>query len=398
MMHLSRLVHITQDSSALEKIMSSANAYLDIQMCKEVKELKKHEKEGKTTYFPSYTCLQHLYNCALQKRELTGETKEAYDYLVQLLKKDIHIQTIREKAMTALILEYNGEHRRAAIYAESLYQYTTFEPQKGRWFDTPRASYSWMSYKIPTHVLVMEVLHTLRPDDSQTLGEMQIWLLQEKRTQQWETPLDSVNAVHALLFTNKEHLAAENMFNAVQIYADNACLSIEFQGREKSAHVDLENNTKQVVFNKLTQGLSWGVVSAQFIQPLQDVTAQGGDMILRREILTDTENLHVGDRIRIRLELECKRNFDMVEIRDVRAACMEPVNQLTRNDSFVHIAPHDTETIYSYLGLSEGTHAIETEYFLTRPGTYQLGLATAQCCYAHEFRTTAPSETIVIRE
>lgn len=119
------------------------------------------------------------------------------------------------------------------------------------------------------------------------------------------------------------------------------------------------------MFDKHSDGLSWGCVTAEFMQPLQDVTAQESGFVLKREILADTQNLHVGDHIRVRLTCECSRNFDMVEIRDVRAACMEPVNQLTRSDSFVHIAPHDTETVYSYLGLSEGTHTIETECFLT---------------------------------
>ena len=398
MMHLSRLGAITQSIKELNRIIAHANKYLDNVICKEVEWQKKRVAEGKEPYFPNYVCLQHMYNCALQKRSLTGKTKEAYEYLAKLLKLDIFDQTIREKAISALILEYLGEHHQALLYADSLYQYTNYEISKGRWFDTPRASYSWMSYKIPTHVLGMEALFALRPNDSNTIEQMKTWLLQEKRTQLWETPIDCVNAVHALMLGNetfKTHSLSRTF--GVDIYADNKQIETERVEQGVSLHATLSADVRTMVFDKHSKGLSWGCITADFMQPLQDVQANESGMVLKREILADTQNLHVGDRIRVRLTCECSRNFDMVEIHDVRAACMEPVNQLTSSDSFVHISPQDTKTVYSYLGLGIGTHVIETEYFLDRPGTYQLGLATALCCYAPEFRSTSSSEKIVVR-
>ena len=228
MMHLSRLAAMTKPTSELEDIMLRANAYLNKVICNEVRDIQNYVRKGGKPYFPSYICLQHLYNCALRKRTLTKDVSEAYQYLVRLLKQDIFNQTIREKAMSALILEYNGEHKRALLYAESLYQYTSYEEEKGRWFDTPRASYSWMSYKIPTHVLAMEALCALRPDDMETIEQMKIWLLQEKRTQLWDTPIDCVNAVHALLLGNRQ-LIGESISSAesVSITADGKPIEAE---------------------------------------------------------------------------------------------------------------------------------------------------------------------------
>ena len=98
---------------------------------------------------PTFTLLQHLYNCAITRRELDSKTLDAYQYLVALLMKDIHRQTIREKSMSAVILDYAGYHGRAQDYAESLRQYTACDAERGRTFDTPRATYSWYSYKNP---------------------------------------------------------------------------------------------------------------------------------------------------------------------------------------------------------------------------------------------------------
>ena len=74
-----------------------------------------------------------------------------------------------------------------------------FREDMGRYYDTPRAGYSWYDYKIPTQTIAIEALQRLTPDDQQTIEEMQRWLLQEKRTQAWDTPINSVNAVYAFL-------------------------------------------------------------------------------------------------------------------------------------------------------------------------------------------------------
>lgn len=142
--------------------------------------------------------------------------------------------------------------------------------------------------------------------------------------------------------------------------------------------------------------MAWGAIYASFLQSLSDVAANGSGMSIRREIITNKAELHVGDRITVRLIYTCDRNYDMVEIVDNKAACMEPVNQLSWYDSFKNVAPHDTKIVYSYYGLAEGTYCMETEFWLDRPGTYEIGLATIQCAYAPEFHATCPSQKLVV--
>ena len=120
----------------------------------------------------------------------------ANDYLLKLLKKEVKSQSIYEKALTAVILS-KSDPKRALEYAQSLKEYTVSKEETGRYYDTPRAGYSWYDYKIPTQTVAIEALQRLTSDDQQTIEEMQRWLLQEKRTQAWDTPINSVNAVYA---------------------------------------------------------------------------------------------------------------------------------------------------------------------------------------------------------
>ena len=164
-----------------------------------VKEMKKREKKGIKPTFPSFTALRWLYICALDGRQLSKSVQNANDYLYKLLKKDIKRQTIYEKALTTVILSKHGDAKLAAQYVQSLKEWTVFTEEMGRYYDTPRAGYSWYDYKIPTEVAAIEAIQTVSPQDKQTIDEMRRWLLQEKRTQAWDTPINSVNAIYAFL-------------------------------------------------------------------------------------------------------------------------------------------------------------------------------------------------------
>lgn len=393
LMHLSRLSAMVPLPPKLLMMMEDGFSFADKDMKKTVKKLRKQEKEGLVQEMPFFTLLQHLYSYAISGRTISKGIRDDYNYLVKLMLRDVHKQTIYEKAMSAVILDYAGEHELALEYVESLRQYTEEYGNRGRSFKTCRASYSWYSYKIPTHVAAMEAICRVCPNEKDIITEMQKWLLNEKRTQVWETPIDSVNAVYALLQSNIDALH-ENI--ATSILVDNNRLECDCDGKEGHVQTDLNPEAQLITFEKESNGMAWGAVYANFLQPLSDVESSGSGMSIEREIISDKEELHVGDRITVRLTYKCDRNYDMVEIIDSKAACMEPVNQLSWCDSFKHVAPHDTKIVYSYYGLAEGTHSIETEFWLDRPGTYEIGLATIHCAYASEFRATCPSQKLIV--
>ena len=211
----------------------------------------------------------------------------------------------------------------------------------------------------------------------------------------WETPIDSVNSVHALLLEADEYLTDNRQ---AEFHADGKKLNVVSRGDEGYVETPLDLSTQTLSVTKHSKGLSWGAVFAQFLQPMSDVAASGSGMTIKREIITDKKQLHVGDRIRVRLTYTCERNFDLVTVIDSKAACMESIEQLSWSDSFKHVSPRDTETRYSYYGLGEGTHSIETEYYLDRPGVYEMGVATIVCTYAPEFQATCPSQKLYVEK
>ena len=389
---LARLQSMVSPSTPIAPIYNKAFTYIGKDMTELVAKMKKEEKKGHRQSFPNFTALRWLYLCAINGRTLKTDVKAANDYLINLLKKDIKNQTIYEKAMTAVVLVKHGEKTKAKEYVKSLKEYTVYTEEMGRYYDTRRASYSWYDYKIPTEVAAIEAIQLVTPQDQQTIDEMRRWLLQEKRTQTWSTPINSVNAIYAFLIDNSQVLTTSQPATALAIDGSlvNTSASTAGLGYVKSAQPYHGEHT--FTATKTSEGTSWGAVYAQFLQKTSDIEASQSGIKVKREILApDNTSLKVGDRIKVRITIETNRDLDFVQVVDRRAACMEPVNQLSGYRNGAYCSPKDNATHYFYRGLAKGKHVIETEYYIDRAGNYETGTCTVGCAYAPEFRATAPS-------
>jgi len=396
---LVRLNQMAGPQKETKTMLDGAFRFMGKEMVKMVNEMKKQEKKGVRQHFPSHMALEWLYICALDGRTLPANVQKANSYLKNLLKKDIKKQTIYEKAMSAIVLN-------SPQYIQSLKEWTVYKEEMGRYYDSPRASYSWRSYRIPTQVAAIEALQRLTPNDRQTIEEMQRWLLQEKRTTCWDTPLNSVDAVYAFLNGNAQALAPQ----------PKTVLSMDGQpldSSEATAGIGYTKTTLPVAkagtfkAEKQSTGTSWGAVYAQFMQKTGNISHQASGISLKRELFmagastslpAQHSPLKVGDRIKIRITIEADRDYDFVQVTDKRAACLEPVQQLSGYRHGYYCTPKDNTTNYFFDMLPKGKHVIETEYYIDREGHYETGTCSATCAYSPEFRGLTKSQTITVTE
>lgn len=392
---------------AFNSSLDKAFGFVAQEMVKVVNDLKKQAKKGVKPTFPSFTALRWLYLCALDGRALPSDVKAANNYLIALLKKDIKRQTIYEKALTAIVLATHGEQQKAREYVQSLKEYTVFTEEMGRYYDTPRATYSWYDYKIPTEVAAIEAIQQVTPQDTKTVDEMRRWLLQEKRTQAWDTPINSVNAIWAFL-ANNSHNSLTNPASPTTLAIDGTPIDLPQAtaglGYVKAAISNPQGKT--FTATKTSEGTSWGAVYAQFFQKTAEVEASQSGITVKREIMSKEKNgpwsmvngqCKVGTRIKVRITIETTRDLDFVQVVDHRAACMEPVRQLSGYQQGAYVSPKDAATHYFYYGLAKGKHVIETEYYIDRAGCYETGTCSVGCAYAPEYRATAPSQTLNVK-
>ena len=397
---LTRLNLMIGKDAQTTQILESANSFLSEVVIDEVNDMKRREKKGEKVYIWYSHALQWVYINAIANRKLSAKEQEATDYLLGKLEAMNTKQSMYAKAKMAVVLAKNGKKEKANLYMKSLKEYMVYTEEAGRYFDTPRAGYSWCDYRIPAQTAAIEALQLLTPDDKQTIAEMQRWLLMQKRTQNWDTPINCVNAVYAFLNNNTSLLVHQEQ-SVLKIDGKPLELPKATAGIGYVKTVAPVESATRLEAEKTSSGTSWGAVYAQFFQPTKSVKDVASGMVVTRQLLT-TDNkplttLKVGDRIKVRLTIQADRDYDYVQLIDKRAACMEPVQQLSGYHWGYYCAPKDNVTNYYFDILSKGKHVIETEYYIDRPGVYETGTCIVQCAYSPEYMGRTKSQTLVIQ-
>lgn len=391
-----RLNAIAGVQKSTARMLTSAIDYLSWQTAQEVREMKKQE-EKKQKVSPSEQTLHYLYILSMDGRKMKQNLEADKAYLLDKMSKMIGDFTIYGKARAAVVLARNSQQNaayreKAGEYLQSVNEYAVYREEMGRYYDTRKALYSWRNYKIPTQVSVIEALQMQKPNDKQTIEELQRWLLMSKRTQVWDTPVNTVDAVYAFMKGNESNWSRK---------AENAVLKLDGkllpmpQDSTTLGYVKTERPGKasRLSIDKKSDYTSWGAVYAEFKQPISEIGSAVSGIKVRRVIVpAESESkgkaqAKVGEKVKVTLIITADRDYDFVQITDKRAACLEPVNQLSGYQWGIgcYVSPRDHATNFYFNRLSKGKHIVEMEYYVDRKGDYQCGTCTAECTYSPEF-------------
>ena len=402
-----RLNAVAGVQKSTAKMLTSAIDYLSWQTAQEVREMKKQE-EKKQKVSPSEQALHYLYILSMDGRKMKQNLEADKAYLLDKMSKMTSDFTIYGKARAAVVLARNSQQNaayreKAGEYLQSVNEYAVYREEMGRYYDTRKALYSWRNYKIPTQVSVIEAMQMLKPNDKQTIEELQRWLLMSKRTQVWDTPVNTVDAVYAFMKGNESNWNKR---------AENAVLKLDGkllpmpQDSTTLGYVRTEKAGKASTLSitKKSDYTSWGAVYAEFKQPLSEIASAESGIKVRRVIVPAESQgrgkaqAKVGEKVKVTLIITADRDYDFVKIVDKRAACLEPVNQLSGYQWGMecYVSPKDNTTNFYFDRLSKGKHFVEMEYYVDRKGDYQSGSCTAECTYSPEFggRTEAYKMTV----
>lgn len=389
-----RLNAIAGVQKSTARMLTSAIDYLSWQTAQEVREMKKQE-EKKQKVNPSEQALHYLYILSMDGRKMKQNLEADKAYLLEKMSKMTGDFSIYGKARAAVVLARNSQQNaayreKAGEYLQSVNEYAVYREEMGRYYDTRKALYSWRNYKIPTQVSVIEAMQMLKPNDKQTIEELQRWLLMSKRTQVWDTPVNTVDAVYAFMKGNESNWSRK---------AENAVLKLDGkllpmpQDSTTLGYVKTERPGKasKLSIDKKSDYTSWGAVYAEFKQPISEIGSMESGIKVRRVIVpAESEskgNAQVGEKVKVTLIITADRDYDFVQITDKRAACLEPVNQLSGYQWSIgcYVSPRDHATNFYFDRLSKGKHIVEMEYYVDRKGDYQSGTCTAECTYSPEF-------------
>lgn len=404
MQTLLRLQTMVGEGNAYDGIITNAFRYLDKEIAKDVKWMKEAKKKKNEPWISSFD-LDYLYCRAIYDGKMSASVKANIDFMMAYLVKNTRHLDMQSKAGAAIILSRFGNKKAADEYLQSIIEHTVYKEDMGRYFDSYRAAYSWADYRIPTQTSVIEAIKALRPEQRQTISEMQRWLLQSKRTQAWDTPVNAINAIYAFFgpdFALRHGMQADVSLGSKLLQPDTYTSALGYEKvstplDENSAFSPLSSAVApKLKIDKKSDGESWANVYLQYVVPASDAKDAANGISIRREL--SSKALKVGDKVTVTITINADRDYDFVTVTDHRPACLEPVKQLSEYRNGCYQVMRDSQSQYHFSKMAKGKHVITTEYYVSRAGDFTAGTATVQCAYAPEFAGRTAGKTISSRK
>ena len=409
------------DAAAMKQ---RAFAYLHQEALKEYKRLREAERKGTPITTLSDDAFDYLYLLALDADAMKQADKEVHSYFLPLLPRQLTTASIQRKAQSAVILQAAGRQADAEAFEASLKEHLVQEKTMGAHFAFNDGYYSWGMMPVTAHVAAMEALSRFE-GNATIMEEMKRWLLKQKQTTQWNTPVASADAIYALLCNGRNWLADRGDVTLTLgrerlRTTDTSVRPLQGLGYIKETYEEgsaaLKARTLEV--EKHDEGMAWGAVYAQYLSPVADVRAQSTGLSIEKQCFVERKTaigrselhplekgggLRVGDKLVIRLVLRLDRAMDYVQLKDSRAACLEPTATLSGyrwTGGFGYYAEtKDASTRFFFDHLGKGTYVLEYSCRVSQAGIYQPGLATVQCAYAPEMAAhSAAGEALQVVE
>lgn len=334
-----------------------------------------------------------------------GEAREAIRFYTAQAEKSWQDQSLYGKGEIALLMYRNGKKEVANEILAWLRKTATVSEERGMYWANNRRGTDYFTSPLEVHVLLMSAIQEINPSPRET-DLLKLWLLNQKQTQSWESVPATVNAIYALLLTGSDWLDQNNACtvqwggHTFQTAEGEASIGYLKEVMDEKAITPAMN---ELTIRKTGKAPAWGAVYTQYFEPLTAVKQQKGVLNVERKLFIESNSgtglqispvipdrpLRVGDKVIVRLTIRTDRELDYVFLKDLRAGCFEPADQLSgtefRNQIWYYRSPEDVSENFFFNRLPAGTFVLEYAVYVARTGQYAGGMSTIQCMYAPEF-------------
>ena len=411
--HLKKLNGYTKDQETkLKQILATAIPYLDKKIKEDYDDLVKYKTDLKK-YVPGYTEIQYLYmRSFFPEYPTAAASQKAYNYFRERAQKTWAQQNKYMEGMIALALNRTGDVKTPADILKSLKETSIDNEELGMYWKDISSGWFWYQAPIETQSLLIEAFQEIGKD-TKTVDDLKTWLLKNKQTNDWKTTKATAEACYALLLQGSQWLSSEPV---VEIKLGNTTINSNENTQEAGTGyfkkiIEGQNVTPEMgninvtikPSDNQTNLTSWGSIYWQYFEDLDKITSAATPLKLVKKLFVETntdngpvltpvnngDELKVGDKIKVRIELRVDRDMEYVHMKDMRASCMEPVNVLSgyqwQDGLGYYESTKDASTNFFFNYLKKGTYVFEYPLFVTNKGNFSNGITSIQCMYAPEF-------------
>ncbi|MEJ7766566.1 MAG: alpha-2-macroglobulin family protein [Chitinophagaceae bacterium] len=407
----------------VQGMVQAGIAYLDERLQEDYQQLVKNKSNLKLNNL-GYLQVQYLYMRSFF-REITTASNHtrAVNYYSGQSRQFWLQQSRYMEGMIALTLFRNGDVETAGNILRSLKQYSISNEELGMYWKENKVGYFWYQAPVETQSLMIEAFSEIS-GDNKTVDDLRTWLLKQKQTTHWKSTKATADACYALLLAGTDWLSAEPLveiklgdqtINRIQVAPD------EGTGYFKKVFdAPFVNPSMGEITVKVTSPSSpsqqdtgpvagyngksaWGAVYWQYFENLDKITTSATPLKLVKKLfiqknsdrgpilqpVKDGDALSTGDKIIVRIELLVDRDMEYLHMKDLRAACMEPVNVLSsykwQGGLGYYETAKDASTHFFFSRLAKGAYVFEYPLFVGSRGNFSNGVTSIQCMYAPEF-------------
>lgn len=414
--HLQHLGAIDlQNDRQTAQMVDKALAFCDARLQDHYRELEKAVAKGLTKWEDDHLdpmVIHYLYARSFFSLD-RGSKINAY-YLDQAQKYWLG-KGLYQEGMLALALHRAGRTEAAQKIVASLRERARMKEELGMYW-TFDWGYYWYQLPIETQALMVEVFDEVA-NDRKAVEELRIWLLKNKQTNRWESTKATAEAAYALLLHGDNWL---NNTQTVQVQVGGKTLKpAEVEPgtgyfKQQWTGAEVKPSWSKVTVENPNSNLVWGAAYWQYFEDLDKITGFKKTPLTIVKQLYREENsptgpkliplnngatLHVGDKVKVRIEIRVDRPMEYVHLKDMRAAGFEPVNVLSeyhwQGGLGYYESTKDLATHFFIDYLPQGTYVFEYPLRVSHRGDMSNGITTIQCMYAPEF--TSHSEGIRVK-
>ncbi len=407
------------DSDAtIQEMQRNAIDFIDNQFVRHFEDLKKYDKswEKKNTisiYEVEYLFVRSLYP-AFPKADKTTAASNFYSRIAS--NNWTQYPTLYGRAIIALYLQQSGNKEIAKAIVNSLREHAQQKEELGMYWPNNDTHAFMFQSATAVHTFIMEAfLKTGAPEKE--MNALKLWLLKQKQTQEWESTPATVNAISALIQTGSNWLdnneQAQITLGKIRMKPESTETGTGYIKQIFDSQA-ITPDMGKVSISKSSDTPSWGALYWQYFEDLNKITKSKTGLnveklLFKEEVsasgktlipVTDKNPLKTGDKVVIRLTVRNDRDMEYVLLKDMRAACFEPAEQISgigwKEQIIYYQTSKDASTNFYFYNLPKGTYVFEYQTYVTRAGEYSNGITTIQSMYAPEFVSNTEGIKVVV--
>lgn len=423
--HLKKMNNPWVTNEKVTKVIDKGIQFMDEQFLEMHKTRLVNEiKYSKWNWDDNYIDLHYFYGRSfyLKNNPLPEAISVASNRYIETIESNWLNYSIYKKGLAALILNRFNRRESALKILNNLKETASTTEEWGMYWLENSAGYYWYSAPIETQALLIEAFSEIE-NDTKSVNAMKVWLVKNKQTKNWPTTKSTTEAIYALVMQGADWLSIKE--NTVLKIGDKKIITKKIDEKEMETGY-LKRSWDSTEINKEMATISvenksdvpgFGGAYWSYFEELDKIKSfEGSKLSTSKELflkkntgnglelqkITPNTKLKIGDLVTVRVLITAKEPMEFVHLKDMRAACFEPINVLSdyywQDGLGFYRSTKDAATHFFFDAIDKGTYVLEYDVRVTNSGYFSNGITTIESMYAPEFTSHTKGMRVSVKE